>query len=697
MAKRNPQGGDHEPPSETQERQWIRCRAVEEHLRLLRKDPSYRWRRREIEREVAEWLRAYGADGVRTGIIRIPVVVHVVWHTAAENISDAQIQSQIDVLNEDFRRLNADAASTPAPFAAVAADARLEFALAVRDPQCRPTNGITRHNTAVTGWTYPGNGMKSAATGGADPWDSSQYLNIWIVNYTDTTLGFGTFPGGAAAVDGLVLKYQATGRVGTTIPGANLGRTATHEIGHWLNLQHIWGGSALPTSTDCTDSDQVDDTPNQAGASPFSATSCRTFPSTSCSNGPNGDMFMNYMDYSADQCMNTFTAGQVARMDAALHTARASILASAGLVPPAGVVGSDLWSQDNSDDTGEEPDTSSQPMYISDDIWVRRQNEGLVNQDHENPEYRTPGGSPNYVYVRVRNRACSGTQAGTVKLYWAKASSGLSWPSPWDGSVTSPALMGSLIGTAPVSVAGGDNEILAFPWTPPNPADYASFGADQHHFCLLSRIETSPSAPFGMTTAETYNLYANVQGNNNIVWKNISVVDDLPGTGRATGFIVANFSKEPQDLSLHFRIGREQRDVLKWGRILIDLPCALADSLRKGSTKGVEWISDTTLVIASPAGTLGEHVKLGSHEMYALNLRFASNGDATIGARVFTLDILQLDGKEMVGGVRFALRTHPAVQYEGQNLIADTLPGPRDGGNWIGKASGLTCGCKNGC
>lgn len=684
------------PPYEREKRQWVRCRAVEEHLRLLRKDPEYRWRRREIEREVAEWLRAYGTAGVRTGIVRIPVVVHVVWHTAAENISDAQIQSQIDVLNEDFRRLNADAGSTPAAFAAVAADPRIEFALAVRGPGCTPTNGITRHNTAVTGWTYPGNGMKSAASGGADPWDSSQYLNIWIVNYVDDTLGFGTFPGGAAAVDGLVLKYQATGRTGVTIPGANRGRTGTHEIGHWLDLQHIWGGSALANSTDCSDSDQVADTPNQAGASPFNPSGCRTFPSTSCSNGPNGDMFMNYMDYSADQCMNMFTAGQVARMDAALHTTRASILASSGLVPPTGVPGPDLWSQDTSDDTGAEPDTSSQPMYISDDIWVRRQNDGLVNQDHENPEYRTPGGAPNYVYVRVRNRACSGTQSGTVKLYWAKASSGLSWPSPWDGSVTNPALMGSLVGTAPVSVAGGDDEILTFPWSPPNPADYASLGADQHHFCLLSRIETSPSAPFGMTSPETSNLYANVQNNNNIVWKNISVVDDLPGTGRTTGLLIANFSRKPQDISLRFNVAREDRDLFKWGRILIDVPCALAEKFRKGEGKGIKWISETTLAIAAPAALLFGHVKFLPREMRALNVRFAGKGNAQIGARVFNLDVLQLNGKEIVGGVRFALRTHAAIQYEGQNLVTDKFPGPLDGGNWIGKPAAGGCQCKHG-
>jgi len=693
MGKPHPGQSDKEAPSDGQKRQPIRCRAVEEHLRLLRKSPEYRWRRREIERELNEWIRAYAGAGVRTGLIRIPVVVHVVWNTAAQNISDAQINSQIAVLNEDFRRLNADATATPAAFAAVAADARLEFALAVRGPGCTPTTGINRQNTAVTGWNYPGNGMKSAATGGADPWDSTQYLNVWIVNYTDDTLGFATFPGGAAAVDGLVLHYQATGRTGTLTPGADLGRTATHEIGHWLDLQHIWGGSANAVSTDCTDGDLVADTPNQQQASPFSITSCRTFPAVTCSNGPNGDMFMNYMDYSADQCMNMFTAGQVVRMDAALHTSRASILASPGLVRPTGIPGPDLWSKDTSDDTGAEPNASAQPMYLSDDIWVRRQNDGLANQDHENPEYRTAGGAPNYVYVRVRNRACSGTQAGTVKLYWAKASSGLSWPSPWDGSVTSPALMGSPIGSAPVSVAGGDDEILTFTWSPPNPADYASFGADQHHFCLLSRIETSTTAPFGMTTAETSNLYANVQNNNNIVWKNISVVDDLPGTARATGFTVANFGKDARDFSWHFKIAREERGLLEWGRVLVDLPYALAQKLRKGEAKGIKWISETTLAITSASGMLGGPLKLSAGEMFALTVRFVRNGDALMGARVFNLDVLQFDGKVPVGGVRFALRTHAATHYKGQNLVVDHLPGPLDGGNWIGKTMACRCGC----
>src|SRR6185295_6510318 len=142
-AKKNP-ARDDKPSPDDRKRKPIRCRAVEEHQRLLRKDPQYRWRRREIEREVGEWIDAYAGAGVRTGLIRIPVVVHVVWHTSAENISDAQINSQIAVLNEDFRRLNADATSTPTAFASVAADPRLEFALAVRGPGCTTTTGITR-------------------------------------------------------------------------------------------------------------------------------------------------------------------------------------------------------------------------------------------------------------------------------------------------------------------------------------------------------------------------------------------------------------------------------------------------------------------------------------------------------------------------------------------------------------------------
>ena len=249
-----------------------RCITDEMHRRLYRKSPEYRWRRAQIEREIGAWVARYRGDGLRTGLIRIPVVVHVLYNTPAQNISDAQIQSQIDVLNLDYRRLNADASSTPSVFAGVAADPRIEFALAVRAPGCVPTTGITRTSTAVASWSYPGEGMKATATGGVDPWDVDKYLNVWVVNYTGGTLGYGTFPGMPANIQGVVCDYRAFGTIGTLTPHAAGGRTMTHEVGHYLDLHHIWGddGSA------CTGSDLVDDTPNQAGSTPFGP--CPGFP-----------------------------------------------------------------------------------------------------------------------------------------------------------------------------------------------------------------------------------------------------------------------------------------------------------------------------------------------------------------------------------------------------------------------------------
>jgi hypothetical protein len=170
------------------------------------------------------------------------------------------------------------------------------------------------------------------------------------------------------------------------------------------------------------------------------------------------------------------------------------------------------------------------------------------------------------------------------------------------------------------------------------------------------------------------------------VWKNISVVDDLPGTQRTTGFTVANFDRKPQDVSLQFSIAREERDLLRWGRVLIDVPTTLAEKLRKSDTKGVKWLSPTTLEITSANGALGGRVRFRPREMHALSVRFVRKGTASFGARVLNLDLAQFNGAEIVGGVRFAVRTHAATQFEGQDLVADHVPGPRDGGNWIGKA-----------
>ena len=408
---------------------------MEMHRGLLR-DPEYAQSRREIESFTRYYIRHNARAGLRTGVVRIPVVVHVVYNTATQNISDAQIQSQIDVLNEDYRRLNTDVSSVPGVFAPLTADARIEFHLAVRDPDCNPTTGITRTSTSLTNFTYDwtqagtpaGEPVKFASSGGHDAWPRDKYLNIWVCKLSGY-LGYAQFPADPwPATDGVVINYDAFGTTGTAAAPYNLGRSATHEIGHWLNLLHIWGDD----SGACSGSDQVADTPNQGDSN----SGCPSFPRISCSNGPNGDMFMNYMDYTNDACMFMFTAGQVARMDAALATSpRSGLLGSDGLIPPPSVAKADLWSQNTPLDIGNEPDSRSTTFYQSDDIWVRTTNDGFVNQDHQNPQYRPPAlGLPNYVYVRVRNRGCAAADSATVKLYWAKASTGLSWPAPWDGS-----------------------------------------------------------------------------------------------------------------------------------------------------------------------------------------------------------------------------------------------------------------------
>jgi hypothetical protein len=292
------------------------------HRFLAATDDVYRANRREIESFSA------AAAATPPTLTRVPVVVHVLYRTDAENISDAQVKTQIEVLNRDFRKTNADAAGVPEPFAALADDALVEFGLAVRDPDGGPTSGITRTRTtavAFEGTIAEMDRAIKATLGGAKAWPADRYLNVWVCSLGGGLLGYAQFPGGPAATDGVVILNTAFGTGGTTEAPFDLGRTATHEVGHWLNLLHIWGDD----DSACSGSDNVRDTPNQAGPN----TGCPRFPRVSCANGPDGDMFMNYMDYTDDACMFMFSKGQVARMHAALSGPRASISTSTGLTP----------------------------------------------------------------------------------------------------------------------------------------------------------------------------------------------------------------------------------------------------------------------------------------------------------------------------------------------------------------------------
>ncbi len=272
----------------------------------------------------------------------IPIVIHVIYYTDSQdqevgNISEEQILSQINVLNEDYRRMNHDTINTPEIFKPVASDSRIEFRLAQRDPNGAPTTGIVRVEGPQSSWnansTQDDILLKSLSF-----WPPEDYLNIWIVNLSGDFLGYaqypmtdlpGSLPPFDRETDGVVIDYEVFGSVDKgSFPNIRLnydrGRTTTHEIGHYFGLRHIWGDV-----DQCGATDYCDDTPDQE----TSYNSCTNVPGNSCDSD---DMYQNYMDYTYDECMNIFTRDQKERMRIVLENSprRTSLLNSSGLLPP---------------------------------------------------------------------------------------------------------------------------------------------------------------------------------------------------------------------------------------------------------------------------------------------------------------------------------------------------------------------------
>jgi hypothetical protein len=228
------------------------------------------------------------------GKIEIPVVVNVLYKTAAENISLTQIQSQIDVLNKDFNALNSDYSQVPALFSGVKANVGISFVL----------DQVIRKSTTKTSWGTR-DAMKKANQGGLAPTSPTTKLNLWCCTIGGGILGYAQFPGGSSATDGVVIDSKYFGLSGTANYPYNLGRTATHEVGHWLNLRHIWGDATCGN-------DLVADTPTHDSAN-FGVPA---YPHYSTCSGTPVEMTMNYMDYTDDRGMYMFTLGQKSRIDA---------------------------------------------------------------------------------------------------------------------------------------------------------------------------------------------------------------------------------------------------------------------------------------------------------------------------------------------------------------------------------------------
>lgn len=301
-----------------QQQQVHRCFADERVQKFLQKYPDLQQVMEENENLFQQHNTS--STGGSRAVISIPVVVHVIHDGDAvgvsENISNAQIISQIEVLNIDYRKRNADTTNTPLEFKALGADVEIEFCLAQVDPDGNPTNGIERHNFGLSEYDddFIDNTVMPQTI-----WDSDNYLNIYTARLGGSVagvLGYSSLPGFPSSSDGVVIGFRFFGTTGNVQSPFHLGRTATHEVGHWLGLFHPWGNSG-----GCNQDDNINDTPRSA--SPYFG--CPSYPQSDCSSS---EMFMNFMEYVNDNCMNLFTIGQKNRMQFILNNIRTSILSS---------------------------------------------------------------------------------------------------------------------------------------------------------------------------------------------------------------------------------------------------------------------------------------------------------------------------------------------------------------------------------
>jgi len=279
-----------------------RCASQEVLQEKLAADPGLRERMQQIEAYTAKVLRNRSEYRLLSdGTIEIPVYFHVLYRSTDENISDEQLQSQVDVLNEDFTNTNADRTKVPLHFQDEQTTVGIRFTW-------DKTKHLRRKYSSKRSWST-NDDMKFDSKGGSNVYLPEQYLNIWVVNkmtsYGSTILGYAQFPGGSWATDGVVLGHNYTGRTGKVSAPYHRGRTATHEVGHWINLRHIWGDATCGN-------DFVDDTPQHN----TSNGGCPAADHKSTCTGTPLEMWMNYMDYTYDECMYMFTHKQRDRMRA---------------------------------------------------------------------------------------------------------------------------------------------------------------------------------------------------------------------------------------------------------------------------------------------------------------------------------------------------------------------------------------------
>lgn len=300
-----------------------RCSANEHRHFLQQQDPTKIQQQENRKNFINNYLKNHVEIVQNRAAITIPVVVHVVYKTDDENVSDAIIQSQIDAINEDFGMNNVEINNVPNEFQNSIANVDIEFCLAKVDPDGNTTTGIVRQETTLNQFNDQDGRIFYDNEGGSDSWPADDYMNIWVCNLGSFLAGFATFPNDAdEGEDGVVVNYINFGRVGLD-PPYHLGRTTTHEIGHFFGLDHLWGSG----SATCNNDDGIADTPN---TNQTYLGECPTSTQNSCNSN---DMFMNFMYFTDDACMAMFSEGQKAVMLANLDNFRAGLKTSLACSP----------------------------------------------------------------------------------------------------------------------------------------------------------------------------------------------------------------------------------------------------------------------------------------------------------------------------------------------------------------------------
>ncbi len=278
---------------QTRKRPTRTCSTMDILKKHLTETPDLRTKMITIEKQCEAFIKSRKSGETKDlNTISIPIIVHVIYNNENENISDTQIKSQIDILNQDFTKTNLDRDQVPQEFLPLAANIQINFNL----------EKVIRVSSERTEWGT-GDEMKFSSSGGSNVVTPQSHLNIWVCNIGEEALGYAQFPGDNPLTDGIVISPQYFGSEGYVLSPFDRGRTATHEVGHWLNLRHIWGDGR------CMKDDYVDDTPSADQPN----YGCPEYPVLSCNTN---DMSMNYMDYVDDTCMYMFSKGQKDRMRA---------------------------------------------------------------------------------------------------------------------------------------------------------------------------------------------------------------------------------------------------------------------------------------------------------------------------------------------------------------------------------------------